>query len=216
MWCVPEINEEYKKRMEDILRLYKRKFDPKRPIICFDEKPVQLLEDFSYYESNSPQLKKKDCKYRRKGTANIFSISEPKAGKYYHYTTKNRKGKEFAKVIKRITMKYPNAKTIHLVLDNLSTHSLRSLERFYSEKEAAEIWGRLTLHFTPKGASWLNQAEIVIGLLSRQCLGKTRIPTISELKDKVNAWTKAVNKKQLVIKWGFSVADARKVFQYDD
>ena len=93
---------------------------------------------------------------------------------------------------------------------------MRSLERFYGEKEAAEIWGRLTLHFTPKGASWLNQAEIVIGLLSRQCLGKTRIPTISELKDKVNAWTKAVNKKQLVIKWGGSVADARKVFQYDD
>ena len=162
MWCVPEINDEYKNRMEDVLNLYNKPYNKKEPVICIDEKPVQLIGDV---KTSIPAIKngevlKKDYEYKRNGTANIFGIVEPKGGKHMNYVTKNRKGFEYAKALKKINDNYPEAKTIHLVQDNLKTHKKKSVIDFYGEKEGKKLYKRFSMHYTPKHASWLNQAEI--------------------------------------------------------
>ena len=136
-------------------------------------------------------------------------------GRYFNYVTENKKGPAFAKILKRLESLYPDTETIHLVMDNYSTHTKKSLIGFYGEEEGTEIWNRFTIHYTPKNASWLDQAEIAIGLYSKQCLGKNRIPDIETLKSKTKAWNKAINKKKVKINWGFTIEKARKIFNYN-
>lgn len=216
MWCIPEMTPEFIERMEDVLDLYAKPYNPKKPVICLDEKPVQLIKDSreSIPGSTGGKIKKRDYEYIRAGTANVFCIVEPKGGNHFTYVTKNRKGKEFAKVLNRIARHYPHAGKISLVMDNLRTHSLKSLTDFYGEKIGTNLWEKFEIHYTPKHASWLDQAEIEIGIYSRQCLGKCRIGDIDELRKKTNAWNKEVNKKKLKINWKFSTKEARKKFKY--
>lgn len=215
MWCIPEMTPEFIERMEDVLNIYEKPYNAKRPVICLDEKPVQLIEDARKSISLKPgKLKKRDYEYIRKGTANVFCIVEPKGGRHFTYVTENRKGKEFAKVLNRIANHYPHADKIHIIMDNLRTHSLKSLIDFYGEEKGSEIWNRFEIHFTPKHASWLNQAEIEIGIYSRQCLGMDRIGAIDKLREKTNAWNRIVNKKKLKINWNFTKKEARKKFKY--
>ena len=215
MWCVAELDEEYIERMEDILALYERDYNEDEPVVCFDEKPVQLLQDMREAEQSPEKIKKRDHQYKRKGTANIFCGVEPLTGCYYNYVTENKKGAAFAKVINRLASKYPDANTIHLVLDNYSTHTKKSLTDFYGQEKGGVIWEKFTIHYTPKNASWLDQAEIAIGLYSKQCLGKSRVPDIDTLRERTRAWNKAINKKALKIQWGFTVDKAKEVFKYE-
>jgi hypothetical protein len=215
MWCIPELTPEFIERMEDVLNLYEKAYNPCEPVICLDEKPVQLLKDARESISYKPgRIKKKDYEYERRGTANVFCAVEPKGGRHFTYVTKNRKGKEFAKILKRLANHYSEADKIHLVMDNLKTHSQKSLTDFYGQEKGIKLWNRFKIHFTPKHASWLDQAEIEINIYSSQCLGKSRIENIHELRRKTNAWNKAVNKKELKINWAFTTAKAREKFRY--
>lgn len=215
MWCIPELTPEFIGRMEDVLDLYAKPYDYKKPVVCLDEKPVQLVKDARESIPGKPgSIKKRDYEYIRAGTANVFCIVEPKGGRHFTYVTKNRKGKEFAKVLNRIANHYSHADKIYLIMDNLRTHSLKSLTDFYGEEKSNEIWNKFEIHFTPKHASWLDQAEIEIGIYSRQCLGKSRVGDIDELRRRTNAWNNEVNKKRLKINWTFSTKEARKKFNY--
>ena len=214
MWCVGELDEDYIERMEDILSLYEKDYNSGEPVVCLDEKPVQLLEDLREAKQSAKSIKKRDHQYRRKGTANVFCGVEPLQGRYYNYVTENKKSPEFAKVLNRLAALYSNARTIHLVMDNYSTHTQKALTDFYGSVKGAELWKRFTVHYTPKNASWLDQAEIAIGLYTKQCLGKERIGEINTLRQRTRAWNKAINKKQLKIQWGFTVDRARELFKY--
>lgn len=182
--------------------------------MCLDEKPVQLLEDARPpIAADKPgAIFKRDYEYVRGGTANVFCAVEPKAGKHFTKVTKNRKGPEFAKMVSKIQRAYPEAETIHLVMDNLSTHGEKSLTDFYGEKRGGEIWEKFTPHYTPKHASWLDQAEIEIGLFTRQCLGRDRIGDRESLSLRAKAWNRRVNGQRLKINWRFTVEKAREKF----
>ena len=215
MWCVAELTDQYIERMEDLLRLYALPFSIQEPVICFDEKSVQLLEDRYTPQLSQPgKLARRDHEYVRRGTANVFCAVEPKTGKYFLKVTRQRSAVDFAKVIDDLAAKYPRAKTIHLVLDNLNTHCLQSLVKHFGQRAANKLWRRFTLHFTPKHASWLNQAEIAIGIFSHAVLRRTRYPDIRELRIATSAFRKRRNHKPSPIDWRFSVHDARRKFKY--
>jgi hypothetical protein len=217
MWCIPELNDQYIERMEDILALYDREYNNKEPVVCLDEKPVQLLENLRKPKNSTtyPKIKKRDHQYRRKGTANVFCGVEPLSGCYFNFVTKNKKGPQFAKVMYKLSQKYLDVDTIHIVMDNYTTHTKKSLTDYYGTEKGNAIWNRFTVYYTPVNASWLDQAEIAIGLYSRQCLGKERIPDIETLRKKTKAWNKAINRKKVKINWGFTVEKARKKFDYN-
>ncbi|WP_230391701.1 MULTISPECIES: IS630 family transposase [unclassified Oceanispirochaeta] len=204
--------------MEDVLNLYERPYNPVEPVVCLDEKPLQLLD---HAKPETPirkpgQAHKIDYEYKRRGTANIFCAVEPKAGRHFAYVSKRKEGKDFAKVLYRIARNYPEAITIHLVMDNYCTHSMKSLTRRYGEEKGKEIWERFTVHFTPKHASWLDQAEIEIGIMNRQCLGGKRFPNIEILRKNVNAWKNRMNKQKVKFDWKFTFKKAKIKFRLDD
>ncbi len=215
MWCIPKLNQEYINRMEDLLDLYEKPYNFKEPVICLDERPIQLLSDMRESIPMKPgYVKKRDYEYKRHGTTNAFCIVEPKAGNHITKITSNRKGGELAKMIYQIARKYPEADTIHLVMDNLNTHKLKSLTDKYGIEKGIKIWNRFTIHYTPVHASWLNQAEIEISLYAQQCLGKRRIRNIEILKRETKAWNRRVNKNKITINWRWTVKDARRKFKY--
>ena len=215
MWCIPELDEEYIKRMENILDIYEARPSKSYPVICIDEKSVQKLdnkrEEISLKEGS---LRKIDHEYVRKGTANVFIAVEPKKGIFHARVTESRKGDEFAKYLAQIERKYSSAKKIHLIMDNVNTHFKKSLTTFYGEKEGSRIWNRFSIHYTPVHASWLNQAEIAIGMYSRQCLGMRRISELKDLRGKTKRWVEAINSKGVTIKWKFTKKKAREKFKY--
>ena len=215
MWCVAELNEEYVSRMEDLLELYERPQSPEEPVVCLDEKPVTLHADIRPTSPARPGREaRRDSEYARCGTANIFCAVEPKAGRHFTYPTPNRSAVEFAKVIVDLALQYPAARTIHLVLDNLNIHRLKSLTDLLGAQIGGEVWDRFTVHYTPIHGSWLNQAEIAIGLLSRQGLGKRRIPDLKALRRQVRAWNRRLNQAHTRINWKFTRRDARAKFGY--
>jgi hypothetical protein len=213
MWCVTALDAAYAERMEDVLALYEKPYNPAQPVVCLDEKPVLLHQDKRSRSAAVPgQPAKCDYEYKRRGTANVFCAVEPLAGRHFTWPTPNRSGVEFAKTLQRLARAYPFARTIHLVMDNLSTHSVRSLSRHFGEQAGHALWHRFTIHHTPKHASWLNQAEIEISLFSRQCLGSRRIASLRELRSEARAWSKSINPQRLKINWTFSRLDADNVF----
>lgn len=215
MWCVPELTEEYIERMEAILDVYARVYDTDNPVVCLDEKPVVLHSDKREAMLMEPgKLKKVDYEYKREGTANVFSVVEPKAGVYTMRVTENKKGPEFAKLLGAIERKYSTASTITLVMDNYTTHTKKSLIDFYGEEQGQWLWERFDVYRTPVHASWLNQAEIAIGMYARQCLGTARIPDIPTLRKRTAAWCKIINQKKITIEWTFDTKKAREKFAY--
>src|SRR5262249_38627400 len=135
-------------------------------------------------------------------------------GRHFTFPTPDRSGFEFAQAVAELACQYPNAKTIHLVMDNLSSHTRKSLTDLYGEEFGGEIWDRFTVHYTPTHGSWLNQAEIEIGLFGRQCLGKRRIPDLKTLRRETRAWNRRVNRDQVKINWRFDRKAARRKFGY--
>jgi hypothetical protein len=216
MWCVPEIDEEYIDRMEDILRLYARSYDEHEPVVCLDERPVVLRADARPRQSGAPgRCTRVDYEYVRKGTANVFCIVEPLTGRRLTQATKNRTGRAFAAQLKRIARRYSRARRIHLVVDNLSTHTLKALVERYGESEGRALGRRFRIHYTPTHASWLNAAEIEASLVAREALGKRRFPSHRALRAHLALWRGRADRARRSIAWSFTVSDARKKFRYD-
>jgi hypothetical protein len=215
MWCVAELDQKYVIQMEDVLEVYERPNDPKQPVVCLDEKPIALHADVRPASPAAPGREaRQDNEYKRCGTANVFCAVEPKAGRHFTFSTPDRSAPEFAQVLFHLALQYPEANTIHLVMDNLNIHHRKSLTDFYGIEVGTEIWDRFTVHYTPKHGSWLNQAEIEIGLFSRQCLGNRRIPDLATLRRESRAWNRRVNRAQLKINWKFDRRAARRKFGY--
>jgi hypothetical protein len=215
MWCVPQIDDEYVARMENILELYAKPRTQAEPVVCVDERPVVLHDSEREGRPMSPgRVAQKDYEYVRRGTANVFCVVEPLTGRRLTRATRNRKGVAFAKTLKRVAARYSKARKIHLVLDNLSTHSEKSLRVAFGEEAGSALWKRFQLHFTPKHASWLNAAEIEASLVSRECLGARRIGDLNTLRREVTAWRRKADAQGRKIDWKFRVDDARRVFRY--
>ena len=215
MWCIPELNDEYIERMEDVLEVYERPLSAVEPVVCVDEKSVTLHQEVrDPIPMISGSVAKRDSEYERCGTANVFCGIEPKAGVHFTKVTPDRSSAEFADFIQSITAHYPEAQTIHLVMDNLSSHTIKALRERFGEAIGATLWDRLTVHYTPKHGSWLNQAELEIGLFSKQCLGKRRIKDIRILRSEARAWNRRINRKRVRINWTFDRKKARKKFKY--
>ena len=215
MWCVAELDEQYIGKMEDVLAVYEKPYDATQPVVCLDEKPIALHADVrSPIPAKPGKPAKQDNEYERCGTANVFGVVEPKTGRHFTTATPDRSGAEFAGMVGHVVKQYPFAKTIHLVMDNLNSHSRNSLINYYGEQEGGYLWDRLTVHYTPKRGSWLNQAEIELSLYSRQCLGKRRFPDVGTLRRETKAWNRTANRKRTKITWRFTRRKARKLFRY--
>jgi DDE superfamily endonuclease len=215
MWCVAELNAEYIGKMEDVLALYERPPDPKEPVVCLDEKPVSLHADVRPMRPARPgHIAKRDNEYRRCGTANLFAVVEPKAGRHFTCATRDRSAPQFARVVQRVIRAYPKARIIHMVMDNLNIHCEKSLTDQFGRRLGRRLWRRLHVHFTPKHGSWLNQAEIELSLVSRGCLGRRRIASFGTLHHDTRTWNTRANRARTRINWRFTRKDARKKFGY--
>jgi hypothetical protein len=215
MWVVADLDDDYIAKMEDVLEVYERPYDPRQPVICLDEKPITLHADLRPTSPAVPGREaRRDNEYKRCGTANVFCALEPKAGRHFTFATPDRSAVEFAKVACEIAMQYMETETIHLVLDNLNIHRRKSLTDLYGAEFGSEIWDRFTVHYTPTHGSWLNQAEIEIGMFSRQCLGRRRIPDLKSLRRESRAWNRRLNRSRTVINWRFDRKAARHKFGY--
>ena len=216
MWCIPNITPEFINRMEEVLDLYEKPYDAKEPVLCIDEKSKQLIEETrETRHTKAGKTRRKDYEYKRNGTRNIFVTVEPKGGHREATVTKRRTKQDFAKEVKRLINlpRYKDADIIHFVLDNLNTHFEKSFLETFGKEETRAIMSRIRFHYTPKHASWLDMAEIEIGILDRQCI-RGRIPTEEALKEKIRVWKKERNRQKKRITWGFTVKDAREKFKY--
>ena len=211
IWCIAEINQEFLDSMYHILDLYEKPYDPKNPVIGLDEKPKQLLEDSrSSIPMRPGQSKKYDYEYIRHGTAVIFMAVEFKAGKRTTRVTSRRTMKDFAKFVRHLVDKvYPEAEKLHFVVDNLNTHKNASFFKMYEPEKAKRLIDKIEFHYTPKHASWLNVAEIEIGVMDTECT-RRRIPEKELLRREVIAWTKRRNEQKKKIHWKFTKEKADK------
>lgn len=215
MWCVPELDDRYIANMEDVLALYEKAYDATQPVVCLDEKPITLHGEVRPATAAKPGREaRRDSEYERRGTANAFLAVEPKAGRHFCFPTPDRSGFQFAQVALELAMSYPEAKKIHLVMDNLNIHTEKSLTDAFGLEMGSQIWQRFVIHYTPKHGSWLNQAEIEIGIFAKQCLGKRRIPDLRSLRKQGKAWTQRINNAGTKINWKFDRKAARKTFGY--
>lgn len=215
MWCVAKLDEEYIQRMEDVLALYEGPFSEQEPVVCIDEKPVVLHRDIRAPQPARPgRLARSDYERKRCGTANLFCRVEPKAGRHFPKATPTRSAAEFAGYLVEVVARYPRARTIHLVLNNLNTYGRKALTDRYGEKLGGLLWERFTVHYTPKHGSWLSQAEIEVGLFSSQCLGKRRVSDLATLCHEVRAWGQRLNRDDVTIQWNFFRQKARKKVHY--
>jgi hypothetical protein len=210
MWCIEEITAEYRKRMYRLLNLYKLPYDPKRPVICMDEKSKQLLKDIRWSIAAKPGSPEKyDYEYKRSGTCNIFMAVEPKAGIRFVQVTDSRTKADFAYFIDWLISKFPKTDCIQLVLDNLNTHFEISLIETFGKRKATALMKKIKFIYTPKHASWLNMAEIEINIMDRQCTGG-RIESKEKLNTQVQQWAKNRNKIKATIEWKFTRQQADK------
>ena len=192
MWCIPKVDAEYVARMEDVLDLYGETPDPKRPVVCFDESPTQLIGEVRQPIKAKPgQLERYDCEYRRNGTANLFVFLDAHRPWRNVKVTERRAAADFAECMRDISdVHFPKADKIRVVMDNLSTHSPSALYQAFPPAEARRVLRRLEFHYTPRHASWLNMVEIEIGVLRTQCLDR-RID--NRLVPKSSAWQRQRN-----------------------
>jgi hypothetical protein len=196
--------------MEDVLSIYERTYDPLRPVVCIDESSKQLIGHSRVPLAATPgNVAIWDYEYVRNGVADTFMIFEPLGCKRHVRVTKRRTRIEFAETLKYVAdVMYPHAEVIVAVMDNLNTHSIGSLYEAYLPEEAKRIADRFEIHYTPKHGSWLDMAEIELGVLMRQCLSG-RIASFAEMESAVRAWEFDRNKKCSTVNWQFTTADAR-------
>jgi DDE superfamily endonuclease len=221
MWCVAALTAEYRKRMYHLLALYARPERKDEPVVCIDEKSLQLLADSRAPVAMKPgRLRKEDYEYVRRGTVNLFVAVEPKAGRREVEITERRGKSDFVAFVQNLlNTTYKAARCLHLVVDNLNTHFKKSFVDTLGKREAAEVLRRVRFHYTPKHASWLNMAEIEIGVLTRQCLnrrfsaaGNAR----AELQSNISTWQARRNGRHKPLNWKFTrkKADAKFGHKY--
>ena len=205
MWCIGELTDEYRSRMYDLLALYAKPRSRAEPVVCIDEKSLQLIGHSRAplrMASHSPE--KVDYEYVRNGTTNLFVAVEPKAGQRIVAVTARRGKVDFVEFVSNLLRNtYAKTRRVHLVLDNLNTHFRKSFEEVLCKHAAAKLLRRVQFHYTPKHASWLNMAEIEIGILTRQCLDR-RTASQEHLKAEVAAWQLDRNKEARTIDWKFT------------
>ena len=210
MWCIPQVDAEYVARMEDVLDLYAEEADPKRPVVCFDESPTQLIGEVRQPIPAAPgRIERYDCEYRRNGTANLFVFLDVHRSWRTVKVTESRTAVDFAACMRDLVdVHFPKAKRIRVVLDNLSTHSAAALYQSFPADEARRVLRRLEFHHVPKHASWLNMVEIEIGVLAGQCLDR-RIENMEQLAAEIAVWERQRNAARARIKWMFTTKKAR-------
>jgi len=210
MWCIPQVDADYVARMEDVLDLYAEEPNPKRPVVCFDESPTQLIGEMRQPIPAAPgQLERFDCEYKRNGTANLFIFLDAHRPWRKVKVTERRSAEDYAHCMREVVdVHCPDAERIRVVQDNLSTHSAGALYQAFPPAEARRILRRLEFHFTPKHASWLNMVEIEIGVLRGQCLDR-RIDSKEQLEAEIAAWERQRNASGTRIKWMFTTDKAR-------
>jgi hypothetical protein len=196
--------------MEDVLEVYHRPYDEKRPLVCLDEASKQLVGEAVQPLPPEPgQPERFDYEYVRHGTANLFMISEPLLGWRHVEVTERRTAVDFARVVRWLVEDlHPDAERVVLVMDNLNTHKLASLYEAFPPEQARRIAGRLEVHYTPKHGSWLNMAEIELSVLGGQCLDR-RMESAAVLRAEVEPWEAERNERQVGTDWRFTTADAR-------
>ena len=208
MWCIGQITSEYRQRMYALCDLYARPYDPQEPVVCLDEKSKQLLAcSRPEIQAKPGHSAKQDYEYRRKGTRNIFVAVEPKGGHREAAVTARRTKVDFVRFVEGLlSTVYAGARTLHLVLDNLNTHFRTSFEEVLGPA-AVPLLERLEFHYTPKHASWLNMAEVEIGIMERQCTGR-RLNSEGLLASEVAVWQQRRNENKWGIEWTFTRQDA--------
>ena len=210
MWCIPQVDGEFVARMEDVLDLYAEEPDRKRPVVCFDESPTQLIGETRQPIPAAPGRPQRfDYEYRRNGTVNLFVFIDAHRPWRKVKVTEHRAAADFALCMRELVdVDFPQAERIRLVVDNLSTHTPAALYATFPPGEARRILRRLEFHYTPKHASWLNMAEIEIGVLKGQCLDR-RIDSYDCLVTEIDAWQRQRNQTGARINWMFSTDKAR-------
>ena len=195
--------------MEQVLDIYERPYDPDYPVVCFDERPCQLLGDVLMPIPMKPgRVERQDYEYKRNGTCVVLMAVEPLAGRRVITVTERRTKKDYAEFMKALAASYPEAEKIVLVQDNLNTHNPSSFYEAFPAAEAFALAQRFEMAYTPKKASWLNMAEIELSALSKQCLDR-RIADMKTLAAQVGSWTKKRNRLKAGISWNFTKSDAR-------
>jgi len=196
--------------MEEVLDVYARPFDPRRPLVCFDEGRKELRGDVrAPLPATLAHPLRYDTEYSRHGSASFFLWCAPLLGQRGVQVTERRTRIDFAEAIRDLVdVQFPEAEQIVLVLDNLNTHTAASLYEAFPPAEAKRLWDKLEVHYTPKHGSWLNIAEIELSVLGRQCLDR-RIPDTETLAQEVAAWVAARNAEEVRVNWRFTTEDAR-------
>jgi hypothetical protein len=196
--------------MEDVLYLYNLPRDEKRPLVCFDERPVQLLgEVVSPLSMKEGQSNRFDYEYKREGTACLLVAFEPLSGKRIVETSRQRTKADYCRFMQRVSELFPQAEKVVLVQDNLNTHNASSFYENLRPAEAFTLTQAFEMHYTPKKGSWLNMAELELSALSRICLSR-RIGSIEELDRQVQAIVKERNELKVKVEWQFSISQARE------
>jgi DDE superfamily endonuclease len=211
-WCIPEVGAQFVWRMEDVLELYEEPYDLKKPTVCFDELPYQMVAEKRVPLPAKPARPARyDYEYERKGVCNLFMFFEPKASWRHIDIRERRTAHDFAQQMRKLVDEhYPEAEKIRVVLDNLNTHTGAALYEAFEPQEARRILGKLEFHYTPKHGSWLNQVEIEFSVLTRECIGGRRIPDQGTLEQEAAAWERDRNERGATVEWRFSVEDARE------
>ena len=195
--------------MEEVLALYARSYDPKRPVVCFDERPCFLIGDVVVpMPMSTGTPKRADYHYTKHGSCALLMAFEPHTGRRWAKVYARRTAKEYTHFMRYLSQQFPEADVIELLQDNLNTHQGGSFYAHLDPQDAFALCERITMHFTPKGASWLNMIEIEFSALSRQCL-KRRIPCQHQLEQEVLAWVNERNLKRISVHWQFSIQQAR-------
>jgi hypothetical protein len=210
-WVIPpEANAEFVCAMEDVLEVYKRPHDPERPVVCVDETSKQLIGETRMPIPAAPgQPERIDYEYERHGTANLFMVFEPLAGRRWVKVTNRRTAVDFAEVLRDLSdIHYPDAQKIVLVMDNLNTHKLASLYEAFEPETARRLAERFEIHYTPKHGSWLDMAETELSVLARQCLNR-RIDNSADLRREIDAWERQRNASASRMDWRFTTKNAR-------
>ena len=223
-WCIPKANDaSFVANMEDVLGIYKREYNPEMPVICMDEKPIQLLGEVRYRINAKPlrkdpdtgipkpgELQKIDYEYSRKGTASIFMFTEPLKGWRHVFTLSSRTKGDFAYMVRRVSEKYfPDAKKVIMVADNLNTHNATSFYEACPAETAYHLSQKFEFHYTPRHGSWLNIAEAELSSLAVKCLGNHRFDSIDSLNETISVWESDRNARQKGVNWRFTAEDAR-------
>ena len=210
-WCIPkEQSADFAACMEDVLEVYSRPYDEHFPVVCMDEKPLQLLSDArsGHRKKNGTYIQ--DSEYVRNGTCSIFLFTEPLSGFRYATALERRTKVDWAKQMKYVADTfYPDAEKIILVCDNLNTHNKSSFYEAFLPSEALRLAKRFEFHYTPKHGSWLDIAEIELAALSKQCLGKRRINNLGDLNSEITKWQQDRNERQKSVEWQFTAENAR-------